>query len=155
MVFILRKKKSIEKVSVTLGKYIKDLIRNPYSKWFSTSKFAKKYEVHPSTVTEQFQRLKKLGLIDYKKYKGIRLTKKGIVEGELLMWKHRILETYFSEEFGLTKEEACHEANRIDFYISNNIIEYMCKKNNHPTTCPCGNEISRRFCTEIHNEKIA
>ncbi len=146
---VLSKNKESKIVSVTLGKYIKDLIRNPYAKWYSTSKFAKKYDVHPSTVTEHFQRLKKLGLISYKKYKGIQLTKKGIIEGELLMWKHRILETYFTEEFGLSKDKACEEANKIDFYISNNIIEHMCKKNNHPKICPCGNEISRRFCTEI------
>ena len=152
---VLRKNKPKKNVSITLGKYIKDLIRLPYFEWYSTSRFSQKYNVHPSTVTEHFQRLAELGIIEYEKYKGVRLSKKGIIEGELLMWKHRVLETYFSEEFNSSKEEACIEANKIDFYISKKIINQMCKKNNHPKTCPCGHKISRRFCTEINNETIA
>ena len=135
-----------ENMPETLRKYILELIRLPRNEWVSTTEFARIFNVHPSTVTEHFQKLANLGLLDYEKYKGVRLNENGMVEGELLIWKHRILETLFSNYLGLSKEEACTEARKIDLYISKKIIELICNKFNHPEFCPCGLEITRRFC---------
>ena len=135
-----------QNVSETLGKYLLKLIRLPHYEWRSTSDFAKIFDVHPSTVTEHFQKLAGLGLVEYERYKGVKLTSLGIEEGEFLIWKHRILETFFSDYLGLIKEEACDEASKIDFFISKNIITLICKKFNHPDKCPCGHSITKRFC---------
>ena len=146
---MMRKKNPIQNLSETLGRYMLELIRLPHQEWVSTTRFARLFDVHPSTVTEHFQNLRNLGLLQHEKYRGVRLTEKGIIEGELLIWKHRILETFFSNYLGLSNDEACIEARKIDFYISKNIIELICKKFNHPEYCPCGNEITRRFCYNL------
>ncbi len=128
----------------TISKYLKPIIRNydqNPNKWFSTKFFAEKFNVHPSTVTEHFQSLSMLGLVEYKKYKGIKLTPHGIKQGQILMRKHRILEYFFSNELGLTCEEACKEASKIDIYISEKIIDKICTKLEHPRVCPCGHNI--------------
>ena len=146
---LLKKLSQAKDVSETLGKYLLELIRLPHHEWISTSNFAKKFEVHPSTVTEHFQKLAELGLVQYERYKGIKLTELGVKEGEFLIWKHRILETFFSDYLDLPKDDACKEASKIDFFISKNIISLICKKFEHPKTCPCGHEITKRFCNEI------
>ena len=61
-----------------------------------------------------------LGFVDYKKYKGIKLTEFGRNQGLILMRKHRILEFFFKNFLGLSKKEACIEASKIDLYISEN-----------------------------------
>ena len=135
-----------QNLSETLGKYLLKLIRLPHFEWRSTSDFAQIFNVHPSTVTEHFQKLAEIGLVEYERYKGIKLTNLGIEEGEFLIWKHRILETFFTDYLNLLKEDACKEASKIDFFISKEIISLICKKFNHPNTCPCGFEITKRFC---------
>ncbi|NHI93917.1 MAG: metal-dependent transcriptional regulator [Candidatus Lokiarchaeota archaeon] len=145
---LLRKNSQVQNFSETIGNYLLELIRSPHYEWNSTSNFANLFDVHPSTVTEHFQKLADLGLVKYERYKGVKLTELGIKEGELLIWKHRILETFFSNYLGLLKEDACKEASKIDFFISENIISLICKKFNHPNKCPCGFEITKRFCND-------
>ena len=144
----MKDKKQVHNVSETLGKYLLKMIRASDYEWKSTSDFARSFNVHPSTVTEHFNKLAELDLVRYERYKGIKLTKLGFKEAEFLIWKHRILETFFSDYLGLNKEDACEEASKIDFFISKEIITLICKKFNHPNTCPCGFEITKRFCNE-------
>ncbi|MHA1270798.1 MAG: metal-dependent transcriptional regulator [Candidatus Helarchaeota archaeon] len=127
---------------LTLSKYLKLMLRkNRYDNWYSSKFFSEEYNVHPSTVTEQFQNLSLLGYVEYKKYKGIKLTNFGLREGLNLMRKHRILEYFFANELGLSNEEACKEAEKIDFIISDKIIDKLCIKFSYPKTCPCGHDI--------------
>ncbi|MHA1267092.1 MAG: metal-dependent transcriptional regulator [Candidatus Helarchaeota archaeon] len=138
-----------------MSEYLKELARLPKTQVVTTSEFAKKFEVHPSTVTEHFQRLAHLKLINYTKYRGAQLTEKGIQQGNLLLWKHRILEVFFMNFLNLTQEEACLEANQIDFFVSHTIIKRLCQKLNHPQVCPCGFEIVGTFCDIRKNPKKA
>jgi DtxR family Mn-dependent transcriptional regulator len=142
----MRKTREIQNISQVLSVYIKELFRLKSEERVSTSDFAKKFKVHPSTVTENFQRLASLHFLNYEKYKGACLTKEGIQQGELLLWKHRILEVFFLKFLGLSKEDACQESDKIDFFISANVIKLLCKKFNHPAICPCGFEIARTYC---------
>ena len=124
--------------------YLKELIRlkktHP-NQIFSTKFFSERFKVHPSTVTEHFQKMHDLELVDYKKYKGIKLTEYGEKVGLLLMRNHRILEVFFNTVLGLSQEEACKEADRIDLFISKKVIDRLCTICEHPETCPCGNSI--------------
>jgi len=142
----MTKLKYYSNFSQMLSLYLKELMRLPRMNRISTSEFSKKFNVHPSTVTEHFQRLFELNLLDYVKYKGVLLTEDGIQQGEFLIWKHRVLEVFFMEVLGLSKEAACSEADKIDFFISQEVIKLLCKKLNHPRICPCGFEIARTYC---------
>jgi len=132
--------KNMERTS----RYLKELIRLKKSHpegIFSTKFFSEKFEVHPSTVTEHFQKMQELELVEYRKYKGIKLTEYGEKVGLLLMRNHRVLEFFFNSILGLTQVEACEEADRIDLFISKKVIDKLCTICEHPDTCPCGNDI--------------
>ncbi|MHA1129605.1 MAG: metal-dependent transcriptional regulator [Candidatus Helarchaeota archaeon] len=126
------------------SRYLKELFRLKKihsNEVISTKFFSKKFNVHPSTVTEHFQKMQALELVEYQKYKGIKLTEYGEKVGALLMRNHRILEVFFTSTLGLSQEVACEEADRIDLFISQKIINKLCILCEHPNTCPCGNEI--------------
>jgi DtxR family Mn-dependent transcriptional regulator len=126
------------------SRYLKELIRRRTTHpdtYVSARFFSKKFKVHSSTVTEHFQKLQELELVEYKKYKGIKLTAYGEKVGLLLMRNHRILEVFFTSRLGLSQEDACDEADKIDLFISKKIIDKLCTMCEHPVTCPCGNEI--------------
>jgi len=150
----MRKNRQLSNVSQILSVYLKELMRSAISDRISTSTIANKFNVHPSTVTEHFQRLSNLKLLDYVKYKGARLTEEGIYQGQLLLWKHRILEVFFMQSLDLSKEEACSEAEKIDFFISPKVVKLLCKKLNHPRVCPCGFEIVEIYCEMGKEEGI-
>ena len=126
------------------SRYLKELIRlqksNP-NEVFSTKFFSIKFKVHPSTVTEHFQKMQELELVQYTKYKGIKLTEYGEKVGLLLMRNHRVLEFFLNSILGLTQDEACEEADRIDLFISKKVIDKLCTMCEHPEICPCGNAI--------------
>lgn len=126
------------------SRYLKELIRllkNHSDIYISANFFSKKFKVHPSTVTEHFKKMQELELVEYRKYKGIKLTENGKKVGKLLMRNHRILEVFFNSVLGLSQNDACEEADRIDLFISKKIIDKLCIICEHPITCPCGNEI--------------
>ncbi|MBD3230355.1 MAG: hypothetical protein GF329_19405 [Candidatus Lokiarchaeota archaeon] len=126
------------------AKYLKVLIRineDSNREWISTKFFSEKFDVHPSTVTEHFQKLADLDLVIYKRYRGIKLTKSGKRHGLLLMRKHRILEYFFVNYLNFSEEEACLEADKIDLLISEIVIDKICEKFSHPKLCPCQKEI--------------
>ena len=127
-----------------ISQYLKALIRlgeKSMDEWISPKYFGNKFDVHSSTVTEHLQNMSILKYVNYKKYKGVRLTQYGQQQGLLLMRKHRILEHFFVRYLNLTKEEACIEAEKIDLFISESIIDKICAKFSHPKLCPCGYEI--------------
>ena len=52
---------------------------------------SKHLNVQPSSTTKIVQRLKQFGYVDFEKYGDITLTKKGIDEGQYLLYRHDIL----------------------------------------------------------------
>lgn len=134
---------SLKNMEIT-SRYLKELIRlqkTHQSKKIPTKFFCEKFQVHPSTVTEHFQKLEELEIVEYTKYKGIQLTPFGTRVGLILMRNHRVLEFFFNSILGLTQQDACEEADRIDLFISKRIIDKLCTFCEHPSTCPCGHEI--------------
>lgn len=110
-------------------------------KALATMEAAKSFNVHPSTVTEFFTKMAKLGLVSYKKYYGVSLTEKGRKAVKAWLRKHRLVEKLLVEFLYLNPEEACREAVRFDHLVSDAVINKICSRYNHPTMCPCGKPI--------------
>ena len=102
-----------------------------------TTELATILGVDPSTVTKTLQELEELGLIAREPYHGVVLTPYGKEYGEFLLRRHRILGLILSH-YGLSDEEACQEASRMECYASREAIDKMCRSMGHPTVGICG-----------------
>ncbi|MFW6040537.1 MAG: metal-dependent transcriptional regulator [Thermoplasmatota archaeon] len=83
---------------------------------------AKDMNLGPSAVTEMFQKLDDKGYIDYKKYSGVTLTKKGKVVAKNLINEHEIWEEFF-RKIGLDSEIAAEDACRIEHIVNPHTTE--------------------------------
>ncbi len=84
-------------------------------------------------------------LVVHEPYGEVRLTGYGTEYGEFLLRRHRIIGLILSH-YGLSSEEACEEASRIECYISRSAINKMCRALGHPTTGLCGDICHDPLC---------
>jgi len=101
------------------------------------SELAAHFDLDPSTVTRMIGELKVDGYVIHEPYGGVQLTSYGYEYGEFLLRRHRIIGLVLSH-YGLSQEEACEEASRIEYYLSRSSINKMCRSLGHPTTGLCG-----------------
>ncbi|MFW9997304.1 MAG: metal-dependent transcriptional regulator [Candidatus Odinarchaeota archaeon] len=104
----------------------------------STKQIADKLGLSQSTVTTVVTgRLVKDALVSYKKYSKVSLTEKGEDTAKEHHRHHRLLEVFLVKELGISKEEACKEAERLMHSVSCETVNRICKKYDHPEQCPC------------------
>lgn len=102
-----------------------------------TTAVARAFGVRPATVAEVLRNLARKNLVRRRPYRGVELTPQGVAEARKLLRKHRILEVLFVGLLGLSPESACEEASKLDYYVSEELINAICRSSNHPKTCPC------------------
>jgi len=78
--------------------------------------------VHPSSVTKMVQKLDKDGYLNYEKYQGFVLTKKGKKVGERLVYRHELLEE-FLEIIGVDEDKIYDDVEGIEHHLSWNSID--------------------------------
>lgn len=86
------------------------------------SDIAEALEVHPSSVTKMVQKLDKDDYLDYEKYRGLVLTKRGKKIGERLVYRHDLLEQ-FLEIIGVDQENIYQDVEGIEHHLSWNSID--------------------------------
>ncbi|MFQ6080776.1 MAG: metal-dependent transcriptional regulator [Candidatus Bathyarchaeia archaeon] len=130
-------------ITVNEGKYLKFIYRKQHEEFgrVRTTVIARSVGVRPATVTEMLQKLAEKGLLRYARYRGVRLTKKGIVEARKLLRKHRLLEFLFVRSLNYDVQRACDEASKLDHYASEDLVNTICQTYGHPETCPCNKAI--------------
>ncbi len=92
-------------------------------------------------VSEMLKRLRVEKYINFKPYSEISFTKKGLIEAQLLTYKHRVCESFLQNILGLDKKEIHAEAHKLEHAISDNVIQKMATLLNNPKKCPHGNKI--------------
>ena len=117
------------------GEYLKFILEHGGT--VHTTDMAERFGLDPSTVTKSVAEMSSTGLIEYVPYRGVRLTKKGVEYAEFLQRRHRILELMLSH-YGLTGEEACAEASKLEAYVSKGVVDKICASLGHPSTGVCG-----------------
>ena len=106
-----------------------------------TLDIARKFSLHPSTVTEMLKKLSKKKYIEYVPYRGVKLTEKGKNIAKTILRKHRLLEIFLVRVFGYDLDEACSEAASFDFLLSDKLTDKICSFLNHPEVCPHGRPV--------------
>jgi DtxR family Mn-dependent transcriptional regulator len=133
---------AIQHLTENEARYLKLIYRAfEEARQLGTTDIARSLGVRPASVTEVLQTLHSKGLVLYRRYRKVEITGLGIKAARKLLRRHRILEVYFADILKCEPEEACSEASRLDFHISDRAINAICRTYGHPDVCPCGKPI--------------
>lgn len=112
--------------------------------YISASKIAEELSVSNAAISEMANKLAKLGYIDYKKYKGIKITPTGEQLAVNVLRKHRLWELFLVETLGLTWGEVHLEAEILEHSTSNFLIDKIDAFLKFPKTDPHGAPIPNK-----------
>ena len=113
-----------------------------------TGDLAERLGVSPASATEMIQRLSAKGYIDYQRYKGAKLTQKGLEHGQMMKRRHRLAEVLLNRiPFdGNIHETAC----RLEHAIDDDLEVALTVLLGDPQYDPSGRNIPR---SGLHLEK--
>lgn len=100
-----------------------------------TNDIASALDINPASVTEIFQKLSEEGYIDYKKYGGTTLTKKGRRVAKATRKKHDTL-TEFLMLLGIDKKTAEEDACEMEHILHKNTMDTVIKFVEVVKKCP-------------------
>lgn len=107
----------------------------------STNALADALSITAPSVTDMAQRLVEEGTVDYRKYKGIRLTDDGEIVALKMLRRHRLIELYLVQGLGYELHEVHDEAEALEHTVSDRFIEAIATKLGHPEFDPHGDPI--------------
>lgn len=107
----------------------------------STKGLAHALGISPPSVTDMARRMVEAGLIDYRKYYGVRLTAAGREIALRVIRRHRLIELYLVEQLGYALHEVHDEAENLEHAVSDRFIDAIAQKLDFPTHDPHGDPI--------------
>lgn len=102
-----------------------------------TTEIAQLMKVSPASVSEMLKILNKEGLVEYAKYRGVKLTEKGLTEARLTRKRHHVVEKFLIDILDMDPDAAHEEASRIEHSISDDATINMCNMLGNPPDCDC------------------
>ncbi len=129
--------------SFTEENYLKHIYKlsKRSEKGVSTNALAERLETKASSVTDMIKKLAAKKLVDYKKYQGVTLTKKGQKIAVDIIRKHRLWEVFLLEHLGFGGEEVHDVAEELEHINSETLIDRLDKFLGHPKYDPHGGPI--------------
>lgn len=110
-------------------------------KGVSTSAIAQRMETKSSSVTDMVKRLSEKKMVNYVKYQGVRLTKKGLESAIYLVRKHRLWEVFLVDTLNFTWDEVHEVAEQLEHIKSKKLIERLEAFLKYPDFDPHGDPI--------------
>ncbi len=107
----------------------------------STNSLAEALKISAPSVTDMARRMEKDGLVDYQKYRGVRLTDDGKTIALHVIRRHRLLEAYLVEELGYALHEVHDEAENLEHSVSDRFVDAISSRLGNPTVDPHGDPI--------------
>ncbi len=107
----------------------------------STKGVAARLSVSAASVTNMFGRMQEMGLVEYERYRGASLTRRGCVEALRLVRRHRLIETFLMEHLGYSWQDVHEEAERLEHAVSDEFTERLAELLGHPGRDPHGDPI--------------
>ena len=98
----------------------------------------------PPSVSGMIRRLADLELIEYERYRGVRLTRPGRRAAMRTIRRHRVIESYLTIRLGYGDDEVHDEAERIEHAASDQLIDRMAAAIGDPDVDPHGAPIPTR-----------
>lgn len=129
--------------SFTEENYIKAIYKliESSGKEVSTNAISEKMNTKAASVTDMLKKLYSKKLINYQKYKGVTLTKKGEKLALNIIRKHRLWEMLLVEKFEFKWDEVHDVAEQLEHINSDKLITQIDKFLNYPKFDPHGDPI--------------
>jgi DtxR family Mn-dependent transcriptional regulator len=105
---------------------------------------AEKLNVSGAAVTDMLRKLSKEGYVDYKRYKGIKLTLSGEDYARNMVRRHRIWEVFLHQVVGLPWDKVHSEAENLEHSSSDDLIDRLEEMLDYPEFDPHGDPIPDR-----------
>ncbi|GAP63938.1 DtxR family transcriptional regulator, Mn-dependent transcriptional regulator [Ardenticatena maritima] len=97
--------------------------------------------VSAQAVARMLRRMKAAGLVEHVRYKGVRLTPKGVAAALPCIRRHRLTEVFLVDVMGFGWDEVHDLADRFVQGVDDVLEARMAEMTNHPTRCPHGEPI--------------
>lgn len=107
----------------------------------STNSIAEQMETKPSSVTDMIKKLSEKHVVNYKPYKGVRLTESGKKLALTLVRKHRLWEVFLVEKLGFAWDEVHEVAEQLEHIKSEELIDKLDAHLGFPREDPHGDPI--------------
>lgn len=107
----------------------------------STNAISEKMNTKAASVTDMLKKLYAKQLINYQKYKGVTLTRKGEKLALTIIRKHRLWEMFLVEKLDFKWDEVHDVAEQLEHVKSDKLIEQIDKFLNYPKSDPHGDPI--------------
>jgi len=124
------------------------------SKNVSTTLLAKKMKTKASSVTDMIKKLAEKNLVDYKKYKGVTLTKSGNTIAVKIVRKHRLWEVFLVNKLDYNWDEVHEIAEQLEHIKSHSLIDRLDKYLEFPTHDPHGDPIPDKDGNIEHHKNV-
>jgi DtxR family Mn-dependent transcriptional regulator len=131
-------------ISITEENYIKAIYALTHSigaEHANTNQLSIKLNNKAASVSDMLQRLFEKKLIDYKKYHGVKLTKKGLATAVQIVRKHRLWEVFLVEKLNFKWDEVHEIAEQLEHIQSDELVKRLDKFLNFPKHDPHGDPI--------------
>ena len=116
----------------------------------TTSALAGRMGVSAPSATAMTKRLAELGLVERAPYRGVALTKEGLLGALEVLRHHRLLERYLVDRLGLSIDEVHAEADRLEHALSEELEAKIDAELGYPTHDPHGDPIPDRELRVAH-----
>jgi len=129
--------------SIASENFIKAIYKFEQGEGFDTrpGSIAKELGITNAAATDMARKLAGKKLIDYEKYKALKLTTTGEKLALNIIRKHRLWETFLHEVFGMTMHEIHREAELLEHLTSDFLSEKISLFLGNPTIDPHGDPI--------------
>ena len=107
----------------------------------STNAIAEMMDTKASSVTDMLKKLAEKDLVNYVKYQGVSLTKKGKLAAKMIVRKHRLWEVFLVEKLHFSWDEVHDIAEQLEHIKSEKLINKLDDFLGNPTEDPHGDPI--------------
>ncbi len=123
----------------------------------ATNDIASRLAIAPASVSGMVRRLSEQGLLEYERYRGVRLTDAGRRAALRTIRRHRVIEAYLAKALGYAWDAVHAEAERLEHAASEELVDRMAAAIGEPMTDPHGAPIPRRDGTidETRHDSLA
>ncbi len=129
--------------SLSEENYLKAIfhLERKYPDGVSTNALAEKMETKASSVTDMIKKLSDKGLVNYRKYQGVKLSKSGKHTAVSVIRKHRLWEFFLVEKLRFNWDEVHDVAEQLEHIHSEKLIQELDRFLEFPKRDPHGDPI--------------
>jgi DtxR family transcriptional regulator, Mn-dependent transcriptional regulator len=142
---------SLLNVGSTIGLIMKNISKEDYLSVIYKSadskgetkanQIAEQLNISAAAVTDMLRKLSNDGYVEYKRYKGTKLTKSGEDYARSMVRRHRIWELFLHQVVGLPWDKVHDEAHNLEHSASDELINKMEEMLDYPKFDPHGDPI--------------